>query len=332
MNKLFISALIFLSLFVTSLASSETRFIIDSNRQYPVVVAENDENGVLLNTYAYGVGLLPLSRTNVQTGETFSYITDQMKVLMVTDSEGNVVAEYQYDAYGNPMLLSGPESRLEDFIFGGNTFDPSSGFYNARARDYDPKIGRFTQMDTYQGNIQNPATLHKYTYAHNDPVNNIDPSGKFLAGLGATMNIAGVMATLAIPAYMIGQGLANGEYEDRDLKSFTNTEQGMLILMSMVGHNSSLFNLVGARSIEDEDHNCTLQGAAIRSEHDAYSMVTYKCMSFPSWPIRRFIPSVVAFKAPRKAPCAPGFPDDMMPKTIKEGLNGGAWKECHFRY
>ena len=33
-------------------------------------------------------------------------------------------------------------------------------------------------MDPYAGNILNPATLHKYVYAGNNPVNRIDPTGQ----------------------------------------------------------------------------------------------------------------------------------------------------------
>lgn len=245
-----------------SLASAETRFIIDSNRQYPVVVAENDENGELLFTYAYGAGILPLSRTNVETGETFSYITDQKKVLMLADSEGNIVAEYQYDSYGNPIGLSGPESRLEDFIFGGNTFDPSSGFYNARARDYDPKIGRFTQMDTYQGNIQNPATLHKYAYGNSDPVNNIDPSGNMsnLMSFGAAFSISGILATLAQPSYKLSSGAYDsGIGKNVEDAKRTATAMGLTYIMaSSPGTGVRLATLLGAispgntESCEDE--------------------------------------------------------------------------------
>jgi hypothetical protein len=32
-------------------------------------------------------------------------------------------------------------------------------------------------MDSYQGDILHPATLHKYMYAEADPVNRVDPSG-----------------------------------------------------------------------------------------------------------------------------------------------------------
>ena len=51
------------------------------------------------------------------------------------------------------------------------------GSATVQARYLNPNTGRFQTMDTYEGNTQDPASLHKYLYAGDDPVNKIDPSG-----------------------------------------------------------------------------------------------------------------------------------------------------------
>jgi RHS repeat-associated protein len=59
----------------------------------------------------------------------------------------------------------------------GERYDADLDLYYLRARWYNQGTGRFLTRDTYAGDTFAPQTLHKYTYTHNDPVNNIDPSG-----------------------------------------------------------------------------------------------------------------------------------------------------------
>jgi hypothetical protein len=42
-------------------------------------------------------------------------------------------------------------------------------------------------MDTTEGNQEDPLSLHKYLYCQNDPVNGIDPSGRYDQGEGYAM-------------------------------------------------------------------------------------------------------------------------------------------------
>ncbi len=47
----------------------------------------------------------------------------------------------------------------------------------------NPTTGTFISMDTYQGSIFEPATLHKYLYANANPVMYNDPSGNMFASI-----------------------------------------------------------------------------------------------------------------------------------------------------
>jgi len=62
----------------------------------------------------------------------------------------------------------------------------------SHARWMNPQTGRFHTMDTYDGDKRDPASLHKYVYAANNPVNNVDPSGEDYETIGVltTMSIA----------------------------------------------------------------------------------------------------------------------------------------------
>ena len=65
------------------------------------------------------------------------------------------------------------------YLYVGEQYNANTGLYYLRVRYMNPSTGTFTTMDSYQGNIYEPASLHKYMYANANPVMNIDPSGYF---------------------------------------------------------------------------------------------------------------------------------------------------------
>ncbi|MCX4742892.1 RHS repeat domain-containing protein [Streptomyces antibioticus] len=58
---------------------------------------------------------------------------------------------------------------------GGST-DPT-GLVHLGAREYDPGLGRFLSVDPVL-NLDNPGQMNAYSYAHNAPVTNSDPTGE----------------------------------------------------------------------------------------------------------------------------------------------------------
>ena len=64
----------------------------------------------------------------------------------------------------------------------------------------NPSVGTFISMDAYSGSIDDPTSLHKYLYAHANPVSNSDPSGySTLADMNASMGIQGILSNIATP-------------------------------------------------------------------------------------------------------------------------------------
>jgi RHS repeat-associated protein len=128
-----------------------------------------------------------------QAGSTAQYLfyDGHGSTRQVADSTGVVTSRYNYDAYG--ISASGSTSQAETgLLYCGEQYDSTLAMYNLRARFYDPSSGRFTARDTFDGNNQDPQSLHKYAYCHGDPVNRIDPSGHFdsFIGLLATVMVA----------------------------------------------------------------------------------------------------------------------------------------------
>jgi RHS repeat-associated protein len=77
--------------------------------------------------------------------------------------------------FGN--LLNSSGTTVNNYRYTGEQFDPNAGFYYLRARYYDQGPGRFTSVDPYSGRMHEPVTLHRYLYAGDNPVMNVDFSG-----------------------------------------------------------------------------------------------------------------------------------------------------------
>jgi len=73
--------------------------------------------------------------------------------------------------------LGGSGPTINWYRYTGEQYDTDLGLYYLRARYYKPEIGRFWTMDSYEGDEEDPSSLHKYIYCAVNPVNGTDPSG-----------------------------------------------------------------------------------------------------------------------------------------------------------
>ncbi len=144
---------------------------MDKNRAYAQVLAEYVDGEVAVS-YVYGLDLIYQERNEKIT----IYLVDGLgSTRVLTDISGNVVNEYDYEAFGGLIDSSGDTDN--SYLFAGEQFDGDLDEYYLRQRYYDQGIGRFTRRDTYEGRINEPITLHKYLYANANPVVYVDPSG-----------------------------------------------------------------------------------------------------------------------------------------------------------
>ena len=88
----------------------------------------------------------------------------------LTDTTGNLVEAYRYNAYGQPLQVS---TVGNPYMFTGRRFDSETGLYYYRARYYSPQLRRFIEPDP----IGFEGGMNLYAYVGNDPVNLIDPYG-----------------------------------------------------------------------------------------------------------------------------------------------------------
>ncbi len=106
-------------------------------------------------------------------------------VIALTNQQGEVVASYQYDAWGNPLSVEEDNSVADNpYRYAGYQFDRETGMYYLMARYYHPTHGVFLSLDPDPGDDDDILTQNGYTYANNNPVNMIDPDGKWAWAVG----------------------------------------------------------------------------------------------------------------------------------------------------
>jgi RHS repeat-associated protein len=147
-------------------SSGTTRFIHDGFQ----VVSEIDDIGTVQATYIYGIGideLLVMERS----GNEYFYNQDGLNsIISLSDSTGNVIESYKYNAYGIPDSNSEVGNT---YLFAGREYDSEFESYYYRARYYDPILGRFYSTDPvgFTGNN------NLYSFVNNNPINKSDPFG-----------------------------------------------------------------------------------------------------------------------------------------------------------
>ena len=63
------------------------------------------------------------------------------------------------------------------FGYNGEHYNSVTGYQFLRARYYGTQFARFLTRDTFLGWEDDPLSLNRYSYVHNDPINLIDPTG-----------------------------------------------------------------------------------------------------------------------------------------------------------
>jgi RHS repeat-associated protein len=142
-----------------------------------------DGSGGVQTGYVYA-GEMPLLRFDAN-GQPVYYLEDALQsVAALADSTGQKVGDVRYDGFGNVRSATGPQASVPsgsggDWRFHGEWLENATGMYHLRAREYDPRTGRFVSRDPVEGVVEAPETLHPYAFAGSNPHTQSDPTGLF---------------------------------------------------------------------------------------------------------------------------------------------------------
>ncbi|WP_299213261.1 RHS repeat-associated core domain-containing protein [uncultured Dokdonia sp.] len=137
----------------------------------------------------------------------------------------------QHSGY-NDVVTSNKNNVAERFMFNGKENNPELGldWYDFGARNYDPSLGRWMNIDPLAETFPN---LTPYNYAVNNPILFIDPDGR-----------------LASPIYDQGGNLLGtddqGLQGEAIIMNADNFEQGM-------SHEEALDNSLGTEGLNSEE-------------------------------------------------------------------------------
>ncbi|GEM_PF-4848993 len=152
-------------------ASRVTTYFLHDGDQ---VLAELDGRGNELRSYLWGPTVDELLSQTQRIGTYYMLHDHQYTITGLTDSAGNLIQSYIYDAFGNPT--DGIKKKLTSYGYTGREYEAELNLYFYRNRFYDSTLGRFITPDPFLF-VDGP---NLYTYVGNNAVNYIDPYGLFL--------------------------------------------------------------------------------------------------------------------------------------------------------
>jgi len=225
----------------------EARFLIDANRDYAQVLEEYTPGGNVNVSYVYGHDLISQNRGREVS---FYHVDGLGSIYALTNENSIILNQYSYDAYG--QVVKRTENTKNLHLFTGEQYDANTGLDYLRQRFYDSSLGRFTRRDSFSGTIEDPRSLHKYMYAHNNPINNTDPSGLVTVGdltTGLLLQNALVSLAFSVPfrAYEAALNVREGSHLGRE----TINAIGRIAFDTGVGVTIGAgFGYVGARLLQ----------------------------------------------------------------------------------
>lgn len=126
---------------------------------------DNTQTGSPVSTQYFSQGV-------IVSGVPYYYVRDKLRsVRELVAAGGSVVAQYDYDPYGNPTVING--TGTPDIGYAGYFHHAASGLDFTLNRAYDPVHARWLNRDP----AGESGGLNLYAYVAGNPLNAVDPLG-----------------------------------------------------------------------------------------------------------------------------------------------------------
>jgi RHS repeat-associated protein len=147
----------------------------DTNNSPTLTITRgNDLSGTFQGSGGIG-GLLAMTESS---GTNSYYHADgNGNVTMLLNTNQAIVAKYEYDPFGNPILVSGTKAFVNSIWFSSQVYDPDTGFLHYLYRIYIPELQRWPNRDP----AEELGGINLYGFVLNNPVSYIDSYGLWTA-------------------------------------------------------------------------------------------------------------------------------------------------------
>ncbi len=208
--------------FINDEISSQTKIstsrLLDMNTPggYPKALVEiqasPDNSDTKTTIYTNGLRVISQSVALSSGANTSSnFVTDahgSTRILLTDPASATANQFYNYSSFGvltaSHFSLTDTSTLATSILYSQESYNPMLGLQNLSARFYDPSIGRFASSDPLNGSQFNPKSYNQYIYTNNNPINNIDPSGKIgMPDLLTVSKIMNIIGLITLPFFVL---------------------------------------------------------------------------------------------------------------------------------
>lgn len=202
-------------------------------------------------------------------------------ITSIYDAGGNVVAKYEYDAWGNVLTVTNSNNseitdpnhiaNLIPFRYRSYYYDSESGLYYLMSRYYDPVTHRFLNADGYLQAGEDILDVNMFAYCGNNPVCRIDSKGNSWWGIAlacfATVAVCAVAVVAApvIATAAVGVGIA------ATASSVITASVGVVTIATCVGVYAGVKHI--SQSTSNSKSSSSKSYDALPRNHTVYGLV-----------------------------------------------------------